>query len=157
MKGQIYHVDINTSNFGKSAKFYEEFLGWLGYRRIGYWEKYKVGGWGMEGCNLWLSECTDKFTQHGYHRKRVGVNHIAFHADSRNTVDQFYKEYLRPKGIHVLYGGPKEYPEYSKGYYAVYFEDPDRIKLELAYVPDTLRVSTSSGKADLEKPLASDI
>jgi hypothetical protein len=33
----------------------------------------------------------------------------------------------------VLYGGPKEYPEYRKGYYAVYFEDPDRIKLEFVH------------------------
>ncbi|TMI54977.1 bleomycin resistance protein, partial [Candidatus Bathyarchaeota archaeon] len=29
--------------------------------------------------------------------------------------------------------GPKEYPEYRKGYYAVYFEDPDRIKLEFVH------------------------
>jgi hypothetical protein len=36
-----------------------------------------------------------------------------------------------PNKIKVLYDGPKEYPDYSNGYYAVYFEDPDRIKLEL--------------------------
>ncbi len=31
--------------------------------------------------------------------------------------------------------GPKKYPGYSKGYYSVYFEDTDRIKLELVHVP----------------------
>lgn len=134
-KGLIYHVDIVVSDFDKSKQFYEGFLSWLGYRGIGYWEKEKVAGWGMKGCNVWLSQCEDRFAHHEYHRKHVGVNHIAFHADTRDAVDQFHKEYLKPKRIPVLYGGPKEHPEYSKGYYAVYFEDPDRIKLELAYVP----------------------
>jgi hypothetical protein len=36
----------------------------------------------------------------------------------------------------VLYGGPREYPEYAAAYYAVFFEDPDRIKLEVAHVPE---------------------
>lgn len=137
VKGQIYHVDIVVSNFEESAKFYEEFLGWLGYRRIFFYKKdtHKEVGWGIKGCNIWLSQCREKFVRHGYHRKRVGVNHIAFHADSRKMVDRFYKEHLQAKRIPVLYGGPKEYSWYSKGYYSVYFEDPDRIKLELAYVP----------------------
>ncbi len=133
MKGQIYHVEIIASNFQKSAEFYEELLTRLGYRTI-FYDKEEAG-WGMKGHNFWVSQCKEKFALNGYHRKRVGVNHIAFHADSRKTVDQFYTEYLQPKRIPVLYGGPKENPWYSKGYYAVYFEDPDRVKLELAYVP----------------------
>lgn len=137
LKGQIYHVEINVSNFEKSVRFYEEFLDWLGYRRI-YTHKI-AAGWGLKratlGCNFWIIQVDTEFRRRGYHRKRVGVNHVAFHADSRKTVDQFYKEFLFPRNIPVLYGGPKEYPEYSKGYYSVYFEDPDRIKLELAYVP----------------------
>jgi len=132
MKGAIYHIDIVVSNFSKSVRFYEGFLGWLGYREI--FHEGEEAGWGIQGCNFWISQCKERFAQHGYHRKRVGVNHIAFHADSRKTVDQFYKEYLQPKNIPVLYGGPKEYPGYSKGDYSVYFEDPDRIKLELAHV-----------------------
>lgn len=132
MKGQIYHVEINVSNWDKSGKFYDGFLTWLGYKRIGSW---KIGaGWGIRECNVWVFQSKEGFAKDGYHRQRVGLNHIAFHADSKKTVDKFYKEHLQPKRIPVLYGGPKEYPEYSKGYYSVYFEDPDRIKLELAYV-----------------------
>ncbi len=133
VKGQIYHVDIVASNFSESAKFYDGFLGWLGYRRI--FDEKEEPGWGIRGCNVWLEQCKERFVRHGYHRKRVGLNHIAFHADSREMVDRFYNEYLLPRNIPVLYGGPKEYAYYSKGYYSVYFEDPDRIKLELAYVP----------------------
>lgn len=135
MKGQIYHVDIVASDLKKSGPFYDAFLGWLGYQRIMY-EKEEAG-WGLEDCSVWVGQCKEKFAEHRYHRKHVGVNHIAFRADSKGTVDRFYKEYLLPKKIPALYGGPKEHPEYSKGYYSVYFEDPDRIKLELAYVPST--------------------
>ena len=134
MKGEIYHVDINVSNLEKSFEFYDSFLGWLGYRRI-YLHKI-AAGWGTGSCNFWLTQCEDRFASHGFHRRRVGLNHVAFHADSRTTVDDFYKQYLLPRKVPVLYGGPKEYPDYSKGYYSVYFEDPDRIKLELAYIPE---------------------
>ena len=137
MKGRIYHVEINVSNFDKSVKFYDQFLDWLGYQKI-YTHKI-AAGWGIKGAelatNFWIIQGHKEFVQHGYHRKRVGMNHIAFHADDRKTVDQFYEEHLLPNKIPVLYGGPKEYPEYSEGYYSVYFEDPDRIKLELAHIP----------------------
>ncbi len=61
----------------------------------------------------------------------MGINHVSFWAPTRQVVDRFYGEVLLPKKIKVLYAGLREYPDYSKGYYAVCFEDPDRIKLEL--------------------------
>ena len=40
----------------------------------------------------------------------------------------------------VSFGGtvldaPRDYPEYAPGYYAVFFADPDGIKLELVHLP----------------------
>ncbi len=63
------------------------------------------------------------------------MNHIAFQVGSKEAVDVFYKDYLVANNIPVLYGGPAHHPEYIPGYYAVYFEDPDRIKLEVAFIP----------------------
>lgn len=71
----------------------------------------------------------------GFHRKRTGLNHLAFRVSSKQRVDRFTREFLAPRGIVPLYGGARAYPEYAKGYYAVYFEDPDRIKVEVAYDP----------------------
>lgn len=48
-------------------------------------------------------------------------------------VDAFVNDFLTPRQIEPLYGGAKAYPEYTPGYYAVYFEDPDRIKVDVAY------------------------
>ncbi|MDG7009098.1 MAG: VOC family protein [Nitrososphaerota archaeon] len=133
MKGQVYHIEINVSNFEISSKFYEALLAWLGYREIASHKTW--AGWGNGSCSVWVTRSFGEHVRHGYHRRRVGLNHIAFHADSRKMVDEFHDKFLRPKGSSVLYGGPRERPEYSKGYYPVYFEDPDRIKLELVYTP----------------------
>jgi len=53
----------------------------------------------------------------------------------RVLMDRFAVEFLRPRGIPALYDSPRDYPEYHAGYYAVFFEDPDRLKLEVAHVP----------------------
>ncbi len=77
----------------------------------------------------------DEYLRNGFHRKRTGLNHIAFWAESKRKVDEYYENYLVPRKVPVLYGGPKFRPEYRKGYYSVYFEDPDRIKLEFLNWP----------------------
>ena len=33
-RGNIQHIEINVSNFQKSKAFYQDFLEWLGYKRI---------------------------------------------------------------------------------------------------------------------------
>ena len=49
-------------------------------------------------------------------------------------MDRFHKEFLKPRKIKTLYSTPKKFPEYTKDYYAVFFEDPDRIKLEVCFI-----------------------
>jgi catechol 2,3-dioxygenase-like lactoylglutathione lyase family enzyme len=71
----------------------------------------------------------------GFHRKRTGLNHVAFRVLSGELVDRFVSEFLGPRSSQPLYGGAKKYPEYVEGCYAVYFEDPDRIKIEVVYEP----------------------
>lgn len=94
--------------------------------------------WSKEGTRIIVAQCPERFIAKGYHRKQIGLNHIAFRAPNKEAVDDLYRNYLLPHKVSVLYGGPKEWPDYDPGYYAVYFEDPDRIKLELVYVPGDL-------------------
>lgn len=61
-----------------------------------------------------------------------GLHHLAFNADSAAQVDEFYKLLLKI-GAKIL-APPAEY-DYAPGYYAVFFTDPDGIKLELAHIP----------------------
>lgn len=85
--------------------------------------------------SYWLRPVAKTRVKNRYSRVNPGPNHIAFRASSREEVDKLYKECLRPNKFRVLYGGPGEQP-YAKGYYAVYFEDPDAIKLEVMWLPD---------------------
>ena len=131
--GHIHHVEVNVSNLKRSAGFYQALLAWLSYRRV--LVKPDIVGWKLGKTRIFLVQCERRFLRSGFHRKNVGLNHIAFRLPSRQMVARFYKKYLLARGIPVLYGGPKEWPEYEGGYYAVYFEDPDRIKLEIVHTP----------------------
>ena len=67
-----------------------------------------------------------------FDRYRVGVHHVAFEAAARHDVDE-RADWLRTRGVSVE-SGPEEY-SYTPGYYAVFFYDPDGIKLEIVHVP----------------------
>jgi predicted lactoylglutathione lyase len=71
-------------------------------------------------------------------------HHLAFNAESRQAVEACAEllERLVHTGSKIIHP-PQDYPQYSPGYYAVFFEDPDGLYLEFAYTP-------SSGK---KKPL----
>ncbi|TMI26508.1 hypothetical protein E6H19_01265 [Candidatus Bathyarchaeota archaeon] len=129
-RGNIQHIEINVSNFQKSKAFYQDFLEWLGYNRI--LDEKDFAGWDNGEAKIFVTYL-ERYKELGFHRRRVGLNHIAFQAKSKADVDRLHSEFLAPRSIKILYGGPKEYPEYRKGYYAVYFEDPDRIKLEFVH------------------------
>jgi catechol 2,3-dioxygenase-like lactoylglutathione lyase family enzyme len=62
----------------------------------------------------------------------VGLHHICFSADSREQVDE-RAAWLREQGAEIE-SDPEEY-EYSEGYYAIFFYDPDGLKLEIACIP----------------------
>ena len=68
----------------------------------------------------------------GYNKEAPGFSHLAFNAYRRKQIDQFYK-LLRKLNVNIL-DAPEDM-NYSPGYYAVWFEDPDGMKLELAYTP----------------------
>lgn len=132
MKTSVYHIYLMVSDKGKSFPFYKDLLGYLEYR-ISYEDDQAIG-FTNGTCDIWLEESKEPYKKE-FHRKNPGINHIAFKAERKEDVDSFYKEFLSPRNIKTLYDTPKEYPEYNEGYYAVYFEDPDRIKLEVCFIP----------------------
>lgn len=72
-------------------------------------------------------------------RRAVGRhNHIAFSATDREDIDKFHEEVLVPlqaQGLCIIEDPPCECPEYSDGYYATFFFDPDGLKFEFVYNP----------------------
>jgi len=126
-KGRIHHIEIYVSNLKNSTDFWGWFLKELGYEVYQKWENGQ--SFKMEETYIVFVQTDEKFLEIPYHRCRVGLNHLAFHASSKEQVDDI-TEKLREKGMKILY--EKNHPfAGGEGHYAVYFEDPDRIKVEL--------------------------
>ncbi len=131
MKATFDHLTLYVGDFEKSAAFYRDLFSYLGGKVV--LESRKHLGLSLNGGQIWLKETEPDFKKHSFHRKRIGVNHLAWRVTSPEEVDQFYREYLKPRGITPLYNSPAHYP-YTEKYYAVYFEDPDRLKLEVVFL-----------------------
>ncbi len=80
-----------------------------------------------------LSAASEEGRGRKHDRYSPGLHHFAWNADSREEVDRFH-DLLLERGVEVL-DPPAEY-DYEPGYYAVFFSDPDELKLELVHVPD---------------------
>lgn len=118
------HLDLNVSDLGTSTNFYRTLLAPLGYQ-VG-----QAGeGWQIlrgPGDYVCLVQTEVDYLEPDFHRKRIGVNHIAFQVPSREAF-QSYLQMLEQLRVPLLYGGPVE----KDGHVACYFEDPDRLKVEV--------------------------
>jgi catechol 2,3-dioxygenase-like lactoylglutathione lyase family enzyme len=133
VKAQLYHLQINVREAARSLPFYKALLGYLEYRAV--YETDTMAGFSGRGSDVWVGAAAPGHTGPGFHRKRAGLNHLAFRVDRREDVDRFQAEFMAPRKLAPLYGTPREFPEYRPGYYAVFFEDPDRLKLEIVHIP----------------------
>lgn len=132
MNGVLEHISLNISDPKKSFPFYKDLFTFLGYE-VFHESEDSLALRKAGTPDFWLSPTDEKYSGNGFHRKNTGLNHLAFTVDSKEEVDKFYNEFLKTKGIKALYDSPKFFPEYTPDYYAVYFEDPDRIKMEVNY------------------------
>ncbi len=133
MTSRLYHLQINVSPAESARLFCRDLFRYLAWRMIH--DEGDVAAFSDGSMNIWLIPTAARFVGRGFHRKGLGLNHLAFRVDRREDVDRFREEFMAPRGIAALYDTPREFPEYAPGYYAVFFEDADRLKLEVAHVP----------------------
>ncbi len=133
----IDHLDLVVSDLDRSLAFYTDLLRPLGYVRQSPIEGEhgehvvyigRVGGFG----SVSLRAAQSGAHETPYDRYAIGIHHIAFSASSRSVVDD-RAAWLRAGGWQIE-SGPEEYG-YTPGYYAVFFYDPDGIKLEIVHRP----------------------
>lgn len=124
----LHHIEIYVSDLERSLTFWTPFMKKL---------EYKAQRW-SEGINflpkqtgpyLCFLEASKEHLSAGYHRKRIGLNHLAFQAKSREHVDSI-RTWLKDSGHTLLYDDSYPFAT-APDYYAVYCEDPDRIKVEV--------------------------
>jgi glyoxylase I family protein len=136
----VDHLDLVVSSLETSLDFYRPLLEPLGYTWVseitgerGERVVYLGGGSGGGASghvSVSLRERQSDAHAVPYERYAIGIHHLAFVAGSREVVDE-RAEWLRAQGA-TIESEPREY-DYTPGYYAVFFYDPDGIKLEIVH------------------------
>jgi catechol 2,3-dioxygenase-like lactoylglutathione lyase family enzyme len=136
MRGLIHHLDLTVKDPWASRAFYDAVLGFMGYRLAK--EDSRGFDWDLATpsgacCSIGLAKAEGNGRMRLHDRYSPGLHHVAWQTDSRADVDRLYV-LLREIGATIL-DPPAEYPQYSPGFYAVFFADPDGLKLEYVHAP----------------------
>ncbi len=136
MRGFVHHVDLTVKDAHASRPFYESVLGFMGYR-LG--ETYPIGydfdlATPVGFVSIGIRNASGANSERTHDRYTPGMHHIAWTAESRADVDALYA-HLQGIGATIL-DPPAAYPQYGPTYYAVFFADPDGLKLEYVHKPE---------------------
>jgi catechol 2,3-dioxygenase-like lactoylglutathione lyase family enzyme len=116
------HIGVSVSDFATSRDFYAHALAALGLQKLMEYEDpdgRPQAGFGAGGKPFfWIG---------GSDRPRGGT-HIAFEAESRAEVEEFYKAAIEAGGRDN--GGPGLRPHYHENYYGAFVLDPDGNNIE---------------------------
>jgi catechol-2,3-dioxygenase len=125
--GSLHHLELNVSDLARSAELWGWLLEKLGYKPSESWKGGK--SWRLHDSYIILLQVQEQHRYAGYHRRRIGLNHVAFRVQSVTELHELRKE-LQERNIPTLYAD--QYPHASgPQHVALYLEDPDRIKIEL--------------------------
>ena len=137
-RGNISHIALTVSDLERSTAFYDKVFEFIGFKRAEVPEstqkamKTRLKAWVGPGYSISIRPSKGEFAHRPHDRNAPGFNHMAFTAEDRSDIEKMY-ELLTKMGATVL-DAPAEYP-YARGYFAVYFTDPDGLKFEFAYAP----------------------
>jgi len=133
----VDHLDLVVSDLERSLEFYNGLLRPLGFTRnseiVGERGERVVYIGGTGGPSVSLRQSQANADPPTYDRYALGIHHLAFAAADREAVDE-RAAWLRERGAEIE-SDPAEY-DYAPGYYAVFFYDPDGLKLEIVHHPD---------------------
>ncbi len=119
----IDHLVLSVGDFARSKTFYKKLLAFLGFKLKH--EYADMAGWSNGKTLFWIAAADAQGRKRKYRKGDIGFHHYAFELSSRNDVDAL-GAFLKKNDMTIV-DPPGEYYE---NYYAVYFIDPDGMKLE---------------------------
>jgi predicted enzyme related to lactoylglutathione lyase len=124
MKARLFdHIDLRVKEMAAAKTFYTQLLPALGFT---------IDSTSGDEWSVWQAAGKGPVAFFGFTEEPKHLpndNRIAFWAESRTEVDAMAEVVRRSGGLNLE--GPSLWPEYSPGYYAVFFEDPSGNKLEV--------------------------
>ena len=117
----IDHTSVAVSDYEKSKEFYSKALAPLGYMPGADYAEYKAAGFAQGGrTDFWIGG-----------KDAMTATHVAFAAESKEQVDEFYKAAIAAGGTDN--GAPGYRKDYSPGYYAAFVHDLDSNNVEAVW------------------------
>ena len=145
-RGMISHLDLNVADPAASIRFWSLLLEHLGYTRTRPRRSRPMRLVGQPAGRLGVRDrgtpTRDRLIRDRHERSAPGIDHLAFQVDSRAEVDAVHQ--LLVDAGHDVADPPAGY-DYSPGYYAVAFDDPNGIRLEVVHDPSTNPSPDDSG------------
>ena len=130
----VEHIDLTVTDMKRSAIFYDKVLRVLGFKRLtDADDDGHDARWGNAFMTIGIRPAAASSKSEAVDRYRVGFHHLALKAKTRTSIDGFHNFLMKEK-LTVL-DAPAEHPQYGENYYAVFFADPDGMKLELVHFP----------------------
>ncbi len=135
----IDHLVIRVGDFARSKAFYGRLFAFLGFEVLG--DYGDTIGWTNGRTRFWIGEADAEGKKRPYRIGDIGFHHYAFELRSRKDVDDL-EAFLKREGVEIV--DPAD--EYYDDYYAVFFLDPDGLKLEgMKYGERTARAVEAEG------------
>jgi len=128
----LEHIKLTVNDLARSVIFYDKVMPALGFRRLPDNDRDNLR-WANPYLTFAIRPAAESARGATFNRYRVGFHHLALKARSRDAIDEFHRFLLR-ENLPIL-DAPAEYPQYGANYYAVFFADPDGMKLELVHFP----------------------
>ncbi|MBI1774809.1 MAG: VOC family protein [Proteobacteria bacterium] len=119
----IDHLSIRVGNYQTSKAFYSRLMAFLGFDVEA--EYADAMGWANGKTLFWIGAADAKGRRKKHRIGDVGIHHYAFRLASRKDVDAL-QAFLEALGTTIV----DPAGEYYDDYYAVFFLDPDGLKLE---------------------------
>lgn len=119
----VDHLVISVSDIARSKHFYRELFAFLGFEVMD--EMDNAMGWRHASGRFWIYQADAQGAKHPYRKGDVGFHHYAWSLKSRQDVDALQR-WLEQHGATIVDPAGEYYPDY----YAVFFLDPDGMKLE---------------------------
>lgn len=120
----IDHLSVRVSDFKRSKDFYGKLFEYLGFEVLDEYDD--AIGWTNGKTRYWIGQADAQGKKRKYRIGDVGFHHYAFELRSRSDVDKLQRFLTEKLGATIV----DPAGEYYDDYYAVFFLDPDGLKLE---------------------------
>ncbi|MDC3024336.1 VOC family protein [Alphaproteobacteria bacterium] len=127
----IAHIALSVKSLNISKKFYKKLMPFLGLSLIHESNKsiYFIGS----RTGILVQEIKKGKVLSNFSQDNVGLHHFCFRAREKEDIFLVQKKLVQIKAKIIR--GPLE-GSWAPGYFYILFEDPDKIRLEVNYVPD---------------------